>query len=232
MEIIADLGFALGVAGIEGNDRIDVLLDAMLIDVVVIIGGIHGGSLDGQLGVFFGGLFQQRDGLGVVGGISRSHNDFQGELRLDVHDEVDFVSEEAVSFGLMSPPGILVGIGFQAVAFSFTGADFDAELVGESPDVSGVNCGVDEVFDQADSNGLCDEAVEDFLEGFCSQAFSEVGEGGMRGGLEEVKATEGLESNIEGEAFGKVSFGVGFSEVDQKDGFVHRDRGEGRGSCV
>ena len=57
LEVMADLGFALGVAGIERNDGIDVVLDTVLIDVVVIIGGIHCGGLNGQLGMLLLGLF-------------------------------------------------------------------------------------------------------------------------------------------------------------------------------
>ena len=129
------------------------------------------------------------DRSGVVGDFSRGDDDVEGEVGVDIYDEVDLVSEEGVGGSLMSPLCIGIGILPKALARVGAVADFDPELVGARPEVGGIDRGMGVFLDQAYGNGLCDELMEDVIEGILSQAGAELGEDSMGGGIEEVKAT-------------------------------------------
>lgn len=226
-QLVPDLGFALGVSGIEGDDGSDAILGISLIDGLVVVGPVHGRGLNGEFGMQLLGVFEQGDSLGVVWDFSGGDDHFDGEVGVDVYDEMDLVSEEGVGLGLMSPLGIGVGVFSEALALAGAVADLDAELVGAGPDVGGIHGGVDLLLDQACGDGLCDELMEDGIEGVLSQSGAELGEGCVGGGVEEVEATEELESDVELELVRQISFGGGFSHIAQQLCFEHADGGIG-----
>ena len=142
-------------------------------------------------------LFEQGDGLGVVCDLSGGDDYFAGELEVDVYDEVDLVSEEGVGLSLMSPLCIGVGVCSKALALFGAGADFDAEVVGASPEVGGVPGCVGFFLDQPYGDRLCDKLMEDGIAGILSQSVAELGEGSVGRSVQEVKATEELKSDVE-----------------------------------
>ena len=217
------MGFPLCVSGIEGDDGSDVVLGISLIDVLVVVGFVHCSGVQGKLGMLLLDVFEEWDGLGVVWDFSGGHNDFDGEMGEDVYNEMDFVSEEGVSLCFMSPSSIRIGIRSETVALVLAGADFDAELVGVSPDVGGIDRCVDLFLDETHSDRLCDELMKDGIERIGFQSGAELREDRVGGSIEEVEATEELQSDVELQFVGQVSLGGSFPHIDQEQRFEHAD---------
>ena len=96
-----------------------------------------------------------------------------------------------------------------------------------APEVGGIDCGVDVLLDESDGDGLCEELMQDPIEGIRTQSVAELGEGRVGGGVEEVEATEQLKTDIELELVRQVSLGGGFSHIAQEFRFEHADGGIG-----
>jgi len=73
-----------------------------------------------------------------------------------------------------------------------------------------------EIFVPDNTETLGNEIHKDLMEGICSESFSEVVEGVVRGGIFEGQTTEVGESGIKAEFSGEASFRGSFTDVDKK----------------
>ena len=168
--------------------------------------------------------FEQGDGLGVVWDFSGGDDYFEGELGVDIYNQMDLVSEEGVGFGLMSPLGIRVGIFSEALALAGAVADLDAELIGARPDVGGIHRRVDVLLDQAYGNSLRDELMQDPIEGILSQAITKMSKGRMGRGLQEIESAKETESGVITKDSSKFAVGVNLAQIYEKLSFEQRER--------
>jgi hypothetical protein len=99
--------------------------------------------------------------------------------------------------------------------------DFDAEPIGVSPYMRGVNSSIDGLLDDSNSYGLSNQLVEDVIEQLRTQAFPEIVKGDMRRSVEEVKAAYKLKPDIELQLFSQIPFGICLSQVYKEQCLIH-----------
>ena len=116
--------------------------------------------------------------------IAWSDGNFDRELRLNIDDHVNFVAEEGVIFGLVSPGSVFVRRGrFPGIRVSMNMGRIDGKI---------------DAMNDTDSNCLGDNGPEDFVEGFIAETFSEISKGGMIGSFQVIKTAEITKAAIVG----------------------------------
>src|SRR3990172_6262166 len=98
---------------------------------------------------------------------------------------MNFVAKEKILLTLGSPFSISIGEASRTIAFSFTFTGFITELIGISPDMSGVD-GRITTLDYFKDNGLSNQVMEDFIEGLIPQTVTEISKGTIGRGLEKI----------------------------------------------
>jgi hypothetical protein len=115
-----------------------------------------------------------------------------------------FVAKEKIVLALGSPLSISIGVAFGTIAFPFTGAGLMAELIGISPDVSGIY-GCIPTLDYFQHNSLSNQVMENFIENVFTESVTEVGKGAIGGSLKEIETAEKTQPAIVTQGGGELS---------------------------
>ncbi len=81
------------------------------------------------------------------------------------------------------------------MALPLTGAGLLTKLTWADPEMGWIYGGIT-TDDYLQDNSLSNQVMENLIENILSQAITEIGEGAIRGGLEEVKTTKEAEPGI------------------------------------
>jgi hypothetical protein len=132
-----------------------------------------------------------------------------------IYYEMDLVAKESIFLALVSPGGILIGIGPGTATPPLAGTGLFARLVGIGPKMGGID---GSVASQDDLQGysLGDQLMQDFVEEVFSQTITEIGEGAIGWGTKEIEAAEEAEASIVAEGGGKFTVGADLSQVDKE----------------